>query len=62
MGESDASEIIRQQQCVRHFVVGRVLVDAVYIFFPPGSSCVCSVGWHVGAVSFGISNCVHLTR
>jgi len=43
MNESDASNIIRQQQGVRHFVGCRVLVDAgwsVIIFFPPGSTCV----------------------
>jgi hypothetical protein len=51
MNESDASNIIRQQQAVRHFIGCGVLVDAglsvFIIIFPPGSTCVCSVGWHM---------------
>jgi len=51
MNESDASSIIRQQQGVRHFVGCRALVDAglsvFIIIFPSGSTCVCSVGWHM---------------
>ena len=62
MNESDATNIIRLQQGVRHFVGCRVLVDAglsVIIFSPLVLPAL--VGVYVRAVSFVISECVRLT-
>jgi hypothetical protein len=63
MSESDASKIIRQQQCVRHFVACRVLVDAgLSVFFPWFYLRLFGPLANVGAVPCDISNCVHLTQ